>query len=792
MARHHASDPRVRNVIERLGELFLALGSVNAVAEALSLASDGKEQQRIYPNRVHGLLSGDVTRSINTATLEAIEDALTHASRVDHGLADARARIQQAVAGELANTTDVEEAVRRAADELDVPLAVVRLAAGTHEPADHPASRPKTYEPDWSWQDDAVTRSLAALRKSPSYKVGLVVPTGGGKTKISLRVILRWLAEAERTDSVVLWITHRVRLRLQARRALQQLLREPEHVPDGAATLFADRVRFVMLGDLPDAIREYGEQIGLVVVDEAHHAAAPSYQPLFSEIVAPGLFLTATPNRTDDLPIGIDEIAYTITYRALFERGCVIEPIFDPPLELPGLDWSTPDGLRDLADYLLDRADQDFTKALVAVSRRERAELLYEAIADLLDSRPYHPLSAEDVAFVHGSGTSGSGSPADFLDEFTARPRGLLVATSQLLGEGFDDPLIDAAIITYPSTSVSHLMQVAGRALRISPGKETAHIVQVRESPLDYHFEQRWLYQDISDALRPDLIDLTYASEGDLRERVEMLLERHHVTASIRTRIKAQLDDIEPGRDVHLLLTGMPYFGSADEFDATARWGALFVPPTDRQRFVHVFNDVSSRSEDIKEHGNYLKHFLAPDHQSGSLWKSYVDLVTAMEYARREISQTPYAGQASRPYRASRGTTWLRYVTLTFAPTVPPELDTFLEDAINRDEVITRYLSNRDVWGGAIRVELPLAASQAFLLSADQAEWLLGTRQTVIDRLRSVGPEHGFQELTAWRSELDGVPLPLQLIDRIEQFVRPDRFDRQYLDLGVRRLDDGP
>jgi hypothetical protein len=34
----------------------------------------------------------------------------------------------------------------------------------------------------------------------------------------------------------------------------------------------------------------------------------------------------------------------------------------------------------------------------------------------------------------------------DFLDEFSARPTGVLVATAQLVGEGYDDPSIDAVV----------------------------------------------------------------------------------------------------------------------------------------------------------------------------------------------------------------------------------------------------------------------------------------------------------------------------------------------------------
>lgn len=784
MARHYPSEPRVEVVVERLVELFLRLGSVNAVADALTDQAAGDGQQRIYPNRVHGLLTGDPTRSINTATLEALEAALDGIGPLGNGTSDVTTRIQQALAAESTSTTDTDEAIHRVAEYLDVPVAVVRVTIDVSASRATPAERTAPIEePDWSWQNDAINRSLFALRKGPNYKAGLIVPTGGGKTKISLRIILRWLAEGARTDTVVLWLTHRTRLQLQARRALQQLLGDSDDVPEAAATFFADRVKFVMLSQLPSAIAEYGERIALVVVDEAHHAAAPSYEPIFTDLVTPGLFLTATPNRADALPIGIDEIAYTITYRELLERGCVIEPVFDPPVDLYGLDWRSPEGLEELADYVLDRTEQDFRKVLVAVSKQERAEVLYEAIAELLDGRPHHPLTADDVAYVHGSATSGHGSPNDYLDEFTARPRGVLVATSQLVGEGFDDPSLDAAVITYPSTSISHLMQVAGRALRYAPGKKRAHIVQVRESALEYHFEQRWLYQDISDALHPDLIDLPYSTREDLEQRLAAVLDAHRVSEPVRERIERELEEVETGQEVRLMLTGVPYYGASESFDRDAEWGATLVTPSQRERFVHVFNNLSYRTDDLKEQAKYVDEFVARDHRAGSLWKSYIDLVAAIEYARRELTHTTYAGHERRNYRDNLGSTWLRYVSFAFSPAVPAELDLFLTDATNRDEVIADYLQRRDSWAAAVRLELPLTSSYGFLLTLEQADWLIAERQAITDRLRDTAPERSFDELISWRGSLTAVPLPVRLIDQAAQMIRPERFAAQYLDL---------
>src|SRR3954470_10297744 len=102
MARHYPSEERVQRVVEQLAERFLAFKSVNALADALSAAADGS---RIYPNRVHGLLSADSTRSINTATLEAIEEALGRIQQRDGSGTEMRMQIQQALAAEVAGGT---------------------------------------------------------------------------------------------------------------------------------------------------------------------------------------------------------------------------------------------------------------------------------------------------------------------------------------------------------------------------------------------------------------------------------------------------------------------------------------------------------------------------------------------------------------------------------------------------------------------------------------------------------------------------------------------------------------
>ena len=777
MPRHGRTDPRVQQVSDRLADLVLRFGNVNAVAEALSAVPGAGP--RIYPNRIHGLLTDDPARGVNTATLEALERAVSSVAEPP-GWAIAPEQVQAAFAAAAAGR-DAAGAARAAADDLGVPVGVV-TAVATVPGQDTPGQQPdkRSGKPDWSWQDEAVRDSLLALQKHPAAKVGLVLPTGAGKTRVSLRIALRWLGEHPGT---VLWVTHRHHLERQARRSLQELIRAAGLPAEEASALFA-RVRYTGLAALQAALDDLGPELALVIVDEAHHAAAPSYQPVITLDAAPVLFLTATPNRADALPIGIDEIAYTTTYRDLFRRQCIMEPVFDPPEDMPGLTWSSVDGLRDLADFLLERTETDFAKPMVAVSRRENAELLYEALQEQLARRPAHPLSEDDIGYVHGTGNSrGLPDASDFLDEFAARPAGIIIATSQLVGEGFDDPSLDAAVITYPSTSIGHLMQVAGRALRWAPEKRAPHVIQVRESSLQYYFDQRWLYEDISDTLRPDLLDQVYASPGALQQQVQALLDQHNVREPVAARIRAQLATLDPAAPVQVMLSGHPYFGPAGQFADGASWGAVLVTPDERARFLGLFNEVSDRSEDIKDEPAYLTRWLGP--APSSLRRSYGELIPAMEFARRELSNSQYQGRAGRGYQTGHATTWLRYVTFRFRPSVPEALEAFLADSFNREEIIAAYAADPGRWHCVVRIELPVTSSEAMLLDHDQAQWFLAEHATLMKRLAEASRRDALAELAQWRSTLAAMPVALRLVDNIQQFLRPESIDAHLLCLDV-------
>jgi superfamily II DNA or RNA helicase len=789
MTRTFVTDPSVQPLVAELAAAVAQYGSVNALFRQLRDILSGDTDGTIYPNRLHALLSDDSSRAINSQTLKALTSAAKSLPTSIDGGPETVARLRMEARAALEKATresgwdpGSRNALTRVSEALSLPLAVVRflLDAGPTAPKSleqgavssdqKPAGRSG---PDWSFHDDAYRSALSSLRSDPNRKTAIVIPTGGGKTRIGVRILLRILADDPRKESVVLWLTHRRYLAKQARRELQRVLTDgTPDLPENAVQLLHDRVHVVMIGDLELQLGKFKDQIALVVVDEGHHAAAESYRHLFEHRPLRLLSLTATPVRSDNAAIGVDEIAYSTTYRDLFDRGVLIEPHFEEPLS--HRDWTDPEALRDFADYVLSRAREEFVKTIVVTPRVDHVLAIHEALTSelgrLLEGEG-HILTDEDIGYVHGSASSTGADPTDFLDEFVAKPRGIVVATASMLGEGFDDPKVNAVIVTYPATSLLQLMQIAGRCLRYEPGKTNAYIVQTKESELAYHFEQRWLYQDISDVLRPQLIDSRYGSKQQLRTTVEAILKDHRVDETVQQAVLSQVDRTNVGDSFSLLLSGFPFSGSPDRFLRDAEWNAVPITPDDRDLFIRIFNDFSARALEVKFPTDFLRNYLTPDSARASQWMLIRDMLHAMERAASEIHGHSYFGADARGYSPALGTTWLRYCTFTYAPLIPASLVEFLGDALNREHISAQFSSNSMSWAACIKLPHPLGGQIAYLLDHPQNQWFEEERGAVTSALQGAAVDVAFVRLDAWFSNLTSCPVPLHVARRIEHFV---------------------
>ena len=544
MSRTSVLSEKIRELQRALVALFLRSGSVNKLCVLLNelLVNDGVTQ-KVYPNRLHALLSNDVMRAVNAKTLALIEKAVALSDwQKMNSEPEFAASISADVEHHWAMSAKTRGEIQKIGSELSIPSVVVEYLlhkAGkiTDQTADDTnldinaipkKPKPSNGAPDYSFQDLAVKRCRVALHKTLGRRVGLVTPTGSGKTEMAIIIGLQELHDSPRKDTKVIWITHRLTLKAQAHKRLQKMLkRGVVGIPGEASSLLANRFEFIMVGDARDCIKKEAGNVELIIIDEAHHAAAGSYDPIFESLPPmPVLALTATPNRTDGLPIRIDEIGFTITFAELVERNVILMPEF-VEFPLPEFEW-TEQMVEDLADHLILNTNDKYGKVLVITSNIEHVEDFYNALLKKLSEEDGHALAPEDIGFLHSKANSTGQDSQSFIDAFTIKPRGILVSAQMLL-EGFDDPQIDTVVITYRTSSLIALMQAAGRGVRHAPGKKAAYVVQARDDRTAYYFEQRWLYQDISDFARPHLEYIDYRNSEDLLVKLKAQLEAHNV-----------------------------------------------------------------------------------------------------------------------------------------------------------------------------------------------------------------------------------------------------------------------
>jgi superfamily II DNA or RNA helicase len=809
MARLSLADIRVRQLVTRLVPVTVELGSINRACDVLNeaLAKEGIKTP-IYPNRLHSLLSDDLTLALNESTVSLIEQSLelilANRQEAAETTTDRNAEVSSKIAVSWRSTGRSATDVRGIADKLQIPPAVVRhlLENAGELPRRDPSDQstvpsetrsdaggrgPKSSKPDWSFQDDAVRRCIQSLKAAANRKVGLVLPTGAGKTFTALRIALELLAEDPGSSRRVIWVTHRKTLYDQARKELQKMFsRRIIGLPDNAAQLFAKRIDFTMVSELEKYLGDIANPPLLVIVDEAHHAAASSYQPIF-EAPYPlrGLFLTATPNRTDELPIGIDEIAFTITFRELAKCGVILIPHFED-FSVSDFDWSE-SSVRDLADKVIARSAENYTKVLVLAPRINRVEEFYKALQDRLADESNHPLSEEDVGFMHSNGNSlrlldadgrmARATTEEFIDHFAQKPRAIIVSAQMLL-EGFDDPDINTVVITYPSSSMVVLMQAAGRCVRYTPTKSAAFVLQARNDSLAYHFDQRWLYQEISDFLRPQLLDIDYSDLNGLRTSIDQMLSQHAVSPVVRERIVAAVGGLVAGERCRALFSGLPYYGSRTAFHQSAQWSVILETPSTSETLRTLFNAFSALGAELSDPSDFLrkqgaKYGIHSDYAEGSPWRTYTDMLTAMYFARKEVYETGSTGAhgIARPFDAEGATTWLKYITFHYRPNVPVELNEFLRDSYNRETIVGTFQENPHRYMLALKLPLPVESHEAYLLTDEQSRFFSSLLQSAREILRDTDPKCQFAAVASHVTLLQAIPIPWSIVSHIERFL---------------------
>lgn len=314
------------------------------------------------------------------------------------------------------------------------------------------------------YQLDLVERVFA----SPCRRSLVVLPTGAGKTRIAAAVASRW-------PGPVVFVADRLELVSQAREAMPGagvLIGSDFHPTEGNVTI---------VGVHTVSRRDLRLEASLVIVDEAHMAAAPTWRKVLSwypEARIVGLTATAYRYGGGSLSDLFDEALPGPSVPDLISRGHLC----------PVRTFASPD---DVARSARVRSGEFVAEDL---DRLMRGAVLKKAVSEWARLAASRPTIAFATSKAHAANLADAMKwygPTLVISEDTpkaeralARARlasGDLTALVSIdaLGVGFDCPPASCALMCRPTLSRGVYRQQAGRIMRPAPGKPDALLLDM-------------------------------------------------------------------------------------------------------------------------------------------------------------------------------------------------------------------------------------------------------------------------------------------------------------------------
>lgn len=549
------------------------------------------------------------------------------------------------------------------------------------------------------FQRDAVDCVFKDFQKKPNGRFLLVIPTGGGKTFTAVKSINRLFEDGvlDPTKDRVLWTAHRIELIQQARETFDKFTTAYPEVG-----CYANCVDFKMISEA-DAHLAETPAVKMVVIDEAHHCAAPTYLPIFARPTLGILGLTATPSRHDGAPLEFERESYSIGFPDLVKKGIVLKP---EVRKVNGGDYNISDFTEASLESLnnaernqriiteLLKRSLDYRKVIIYVGTTSHAKGLQELLLDSPLKTQY-----ESVAYITGGSNSRNQERADFIDQEKKYKRSILVNVS-VLAEGYDDPTINTVVMATPCKSKLYYMQAMGRAIRHDPADplKKAFCVEVADKlpNIRYRIDNRWLFSDVSDTLEPSVIDTTFGSAEQFKERLTEIYQKYSVPMEHRKYPAFDVDQ----RYTMLLFQRYLAPGKYAHFPTV-------ISNDNRLRVSNMFNFISERMQTFKANGVVAEaafrmvgadafEILPTDRERRWVFDAMKTAVPVEAPAQKE----PFEKDAKLP--------WIVFTAFHYRqPEVSPDVLEFMEGMVNKDDIL-ELVKSRSFEPGAYLVRLPL------------------------------------------------------------------------------------
>jgi superfamily II DNA or RNA helicase len=314
----------------------------------------------------------------------------------------------------------------------------------------------------------------------PKHFGTLSAPTGSGKTIMAMALI------AERQQPALI-IVHTLDLADQWVNRIESFLNIPEadlgRIGGGKKTI-GTHITVALVQSLYKCADEIAHRIGFLIVDECHRCPSRTFTEAVSLFDSKYMLgLSATPWRRDDLSKLIfwhlGDVQHAIDKCQLVDSGDILPAeIIVRPTEFK----ANHDPSKAYSKMLMELTADDLRNRLIASDVAIEAEKA-DGICLILSDRKQHCETLKTIfKFRHKiaaevlTGDLDAGKRASVLKELADGKIKVLIATGQLLGEGFDCPNLSSLFLATPIRFSGRVLQYIGRVLRPAPGKHQARI----------------------------------------------------------------------------------------------------------------------------------------------------------------------------------------------------------------------------------------------------------------------------------------------------------------------------
>lgn len=414
------------------------------------------------------------------------------------------------------------------------------------------------------YQQQAVDSAIEQLAEHPATL--LIMPTGAGKTVVFGDIIRQTIGSGR-----VMVVAHREELLDQARDKIQAItgIRPDLEMADSRACdgmfkspIVVSSVQTQVSGR--NGVRRMHRfdpnEFAMLIVDEAHHAAADTYRAVIDHYRTNDrlrvLGVTATPDRHDEKALGMifDSVAFEYGITDAIEEGWlvpIVQKYLSVEIDFSGVKYTLGDfNGADLREVLSHGSTLEQIASDSIQYARERRTLVFSDCIDnaerLTEAYNRHCISSAKIV----TGETPKDERRNLIADYRAGRFQFLVNVG-VATEGFDVPEIACVVMARPTCSRSLYAQMAGRGTRplggIVDGLDTD---SARKSAIEESGKRDLLILDlVGNSTKHKLITCADILGGNYDDRIVELAEREMRESAVPVDVADALETAKRKRN---------------------------------------------------------------------------------------------------------------------------------------------------------------------------------------------------------------------------------------------------